>query len=80
MKTVTLFFDYDHPIRNGCIAYLASHTYSVEDDIAAAIAERGVGEIVPDDILTDPPISDDDIEFGALKPIRGKNRRSAWTR
>lgn len=80
MKTVTIFFDYDHAIRNGCIAYLASNTYVVSDEIADIIAEHGFGEIVPDDILNEPAISDAELEFGALKPIRGKNRRSAWTR
>ena len=53
MKTITLFFDYDHPIKNGCIAYLASNTYAVADDIAEVIAEKGLGEIVPDDLLGD---------------------------
>lgn len=80
MKTVTLFFDYDHPIHNGCIAYLASNTYAVADEIADIISERGVGEIVPDEILDEPLITDADVEFGTMKPVRGKNRRSAWTR
>lgn len=53
MKTVTLFFDYDHPIKNGCVAYLASNTYRVEEEIANIIAERGLGEVVSDDLLED---------------------------
>jgi hypothetical protein len=66
MNTVTFFRDMDFPIKNGTVAYLADNTYpNVPDDVVAMMLDRGVGEIVPDEILADP---DDDLTDLTLEP------------
>ena len=55
MKTVTFFRNMDFPVKNGTVAYLEDNTYpNVPDDVVAMMLERGVGEVVPDEILADP--------------------------
>ncbi len=67
MTTVTFFRDMDFPIKNGTVAYLQDNTYpDVPDDVVAMMLDLGVGEVVPDDILTNP---DDQDDFSAEPPL-----------
>ena len=79
MKTCTFFRDMDFPIRNGTIAYLADNTYpNVSDEAVAMMLERGVGEVVPDEILADP---DDLIDLPLEPPVTKVTRttmRKRW--
>ena len=79
MNTCTFFFDMDFPIKNGTVAYLASNTYpNVPDEAVAMMLDRGLGEIVPDDILADP---DDLIELTLEPPVTKVTRttmRKRW--
>lgn len=75
MKTVTMFFQYEHPIdKNSFVLYMPDNTYpEVPDDVAAAIADKGLGEIVPDEILGTEP--DEATEIAVKNPRRRKVSR-----
>lgn len=76
MTTLTFFRDFDFSIPNGTVAYLADHTYPDVPDAAVAMAiERGVAEIVPDDILAEPG-EDDPLDPPATKTRRTRMKKS----
>jgi hypothetical protein len=75
--TVTFFADYDHRIPNGTVAYLADNTYpGVPADAVEIILERGLGEVVPDDILGDD--EDDGSDPELVTKLKRTRMRKKW--
>lgn len=71
MATVTMFFPFEHHIdQHTFILYKPDNTYAdVPADVAERITRCGLGEIVPDEILTADPNEADPL------PIKNPRRR-----
>lgn len=75
MATATFFCDMDFPTATGRIAYLADHTYpNVPEAVVAMMLARGVGEVVPDEVLGLDP----DVRVEAITKVTRTRRKKKW--